>query len=118
MIPDTVLKRVSSLCEQIDQHNYRYYVLDDPSVPDGEYDRLMRKLIELETKYPSLITSESPTQRVGAKPIDSVVRAINNILNEGVVIYGVFIHFVAIVVREIKKQHNARVASRPRRVGQ
>jgi DNA ligase (NAD+) len=71
MISDTVLKRVASLCEQINQHNYYYYVLDDPSIPDAEYDRLMRELIELETKYPSLITSESPTQRVGTKPLDS-----------------------------------------------
>jgi len=90
MIPDTVLKRVSSLCEQIDQHNYRYYVLDDPSISDAEYDRLMRELIELETKYPSLITSESPTQRVGAKPIDSFgevkhiapMLSLNNAINQ------------------------------------
>ena len=68
MISKTVLKSVSSLREHINQHNYNYYVLDDPSIADAEYDRLMRELIELETKYPSLITSDSPTQRVGTKP--------------------------------------------------
>jgi len=68
MISKTVLKSVSSLREHINQHNYNYYVLDDPSIADADYDRLMRELIELETKYPSLITSDSPTQRVGTKP--------------------------------------------------
>ncbi|TFG90084.1 MAG: NAD-dependent DNA ligase LigA, partial [Candidatus Atribacteria bacterium] len=49
--------------------NYRYYVLDDPTVSDAEYDRLMRDLIELEEKYPQYITSSSPTQRVGIEPV-------------------------------------------------
>ena len=53
----------------IDQHNYLYYVLDDPSVPDGEYDRLLEQLRQLETAHPELITPESPTQRVGAAPL-------------------------------------------------
>jgi DNA ligase (NAD+) len=59
---------VARLREQIDRHNYRYYVLDDPEVSDAEYDRMMRRLEELEREYPELLTPESPTQRVGAKP--------------------------------------------------
>jgi len=59
---------VGRLREQIDRHNYRYYVLDDPEVADAEYDRLMRRLETLESEHPELLTPDSPTQRVGAKP--------------------------------------------------
>ena len=57
-----------SLREQLIHHNYRYYVLDDPEITDTEYDRLMRRLEELEQAYPELRTRDSPTQRVGAAP--------------------------------------------------
>jgi DNA ligase (NAD+) len=50
------------------EHNYRYYVLDDPIISDAEYDRLLRELQKLETQYPELVTADSPTQRVGAAP--------------------------------------------------
>ena len=59
---------VARLREQIDRHNYRYYVLDDPEVTDAEYDRMMRRLEEIEREHPELLTPDSPTQRVGAKP--------------------------------------------------
>ena len=62
-------ERVAWLRDEIDRHNYQYYVLDEPLVPDSEYDRLLRELQGLEHKYPELITPESPTQRVGAKPL-------------------------------------------------
>lgn len=68
--PRAVLDRIKLLREQIDGHNYRYYVLDDPSVPDAEYDRLMRELQALEAEYPQLVVQESPTQRVGGAPAD------------------------------------------------
>ncbi|MEM7017247.1 MAG: NAD-dependent DNA ligase LigA [Pseudomonadota bacterium] len=58
----------------MEAHNYAYHVLDNPTVPDSEYDRLMRDLQMLEAKYPDLITTESPTQRVGAKPLDAFVQ--------------------------------------------
>ncbi len=61
--------RVSELRDQINFHNYRYYVLDDPEIPDAEYDRLLRELQTLEEQHPELITVDSPTQRVGAAPI-------------------------------------------------
>ena len=61
--------RAQWLRAQIDTHNYAYYVLDAPSVPDAEYDALMRELQALESAHPELITPESPTQRVGAAPL-------------------------------------------------
>ena len=60
--------RAKRLRERIEYHNHRYYVLDDPEIPDAEYDRLMRELEALETADPSLIVPDSPTQRVGAAP--------------------------------------------------
>ena len=59
----------AKLREHLDDWNYRYYVLDDPSVPDAEYDRCLRELQSLEAKNPELIRSDSPTQRVGAQPL-------------------------------------------------
>src|SRR6202521_1530514 len=56
------------LREQINHHNYRYYVLDDPEVTDAEYDQLMRRLEALEREHPELATPDSPTQRIGAAP--------------------------------------------------
>ncbi len=63
-------KKIEKLREEINLHNYRYYVLDDPLVSDAEYDRLMRELQELEVLFPHLITPDSPTQRVGAPPLE------------------------------------------------
>ena len=60
-------RRVAALRELIDQYDHRYYVLDDPSVPDAEYDRLMRELRELEAQHPALVTADSPTQRVSGQ---------------------------------------------------
>jgi DNA ligase (NAD+) len=57
-------QRVLELRQQIDQHDYRYYVLNEPSVPDAEYDRLMKELREIEAAHPALVTPDSPTQRV------------------------------------------------------
>jgi len=62
-------QRAKTLREQIRHHNYCYYVLDAPEIPDAEYDRLLRELQELEQKHPELITADSPTQRVGAEPL-------------------------------------------------
>ena len=61
--------RVRELRTQIDHHNYRYYVLDDPEVSDAEYDRLLNELKSLEQQYPDLVTPDSPTRRVGATPV-------------------------------------------------
>ncbi|MDC0663343.1 NAD-dependent DNA ligase LigA [Marinobacter sp. SS21] len=62
----TVAEQILRLRSQIDDHNYRYYVLDDPQIPDVDYDRLFRELQALESEHPALVTPDSPTQRVGA----------------------------------------------------
>lgn len=69
-IPHHVVERVRQLREQIVYHNYRYYVLDKPEIPDAEFDRLFRELQALEAEYPSLVSADSPTQRVGGHALD------------------------------------------------
>lgn len=68
--PDDVQKEVAELRRLIDYHNYRYHVLDRPEIEDAEYDQLFRRLQELEEQHPEFITPDSPTQRVGAKPLE------------------------------------------------
>ncbi len=69
-MPDpSVRARAQRLRAQIEQHNYLYYVLDEPQIPDSEYDRLFRSLQQLESEYPELVTPDSPTQRVGGQPL-------------------------------------------------
>jgi len=68
--PPKVVSRVKELREQLHYHNYRYYVLDEPVASDAEYDRLLLELERLEEEYPELVTPDSPTQRVGAAPLD------------------------------------------------
>ncbi len=67
-VPESVRRRVEVLRKEINYHNYRYYVLDSPVIPDVEYDKLMEELKRLEAQYPELVTPDSPTQRVGAPP--------------------------------------------------
>ena len=69
--PIDIVRRMELLHRTIDHHNYRYYVLDDPEIPDAEYDRLMTELVRLEEAYPELVTAVSPTQRVGAPPLSA-----------------------------------------------
>ena len=63
--------QIQDLRDQLNDHNYRYYVLDDPLISDSEYDQLFRELQKLETDNPNLITEDSPTRRVGAEPLSS-----------------------------------------------
>lgn len=67
-VPAAVAKRVRQLRDQLEHHNHRYYVLDDPEVSDAEYDRLLLELRRTEEKYPDLVTPDSPTQRVSGAP--------------------------------------------------
>ena len=71
MDQDQAKIRIENLRESLEYHSHRYYVLDDPEISDAEYDRLMRELSGLETTYPEFFDSSSPTQRVGAKPLDA-----------------------------------------------
>jgi DNA ligase (NAD+) len=64
-------KRIEKLRAEINHHNYRYYVLDSPEIGDAEYDALMRELQQLEEQYPQYLTPDSPTQRVGAEPLEA-----------------------------------------------
>jgi DNA ligase (NAD+) len=66
--PASVKKKVEELREKLRHHEYQYHVLDDPEISDAAYDRLMEKLKELEAAYPEIVTSDSPTARVGAPP--------------------------------------------------
>jgi DNA ligase (NAD+) len=70
MISQQAEARLSELRAEIEQHDYRYYVLDAPTIPDAEYDRLMRELQALEAEHPALISADSPTQRVGGEPLE------------------------------------------------
>ena len=66
---ESVQQQLKGLREQIELYNYQYYVLNDPSIPDAEFDRLFRQLQDIEQRCPQLVTAESPTQRVGAAPL-------------------------------------------------
>ena len=68
-------KKIEGLRDQIRHHEYRYFVLDDPEISDAEFDQLMIQLKKLEAEHPELITPDSPTQRVGGKPREGVVKA-------------------------------------------
>lgn len=70
MVSEVIKKRVEKLREEIEYHNYRYYVLDQPEISDTQYDRLMKELEQLEEEYPELRSPNSPTQRVGAPPLE------------------------------------------------
>lgn len=65
---DEAAKRIHQLIDLINEHNYNYYVLDNPTISDAEYDNLMSQLIDLEMAYPDLSAPDSPTQRVGGRP--------------------------------------------------
>lgn len=68
---EEVKQRIEQLRAEINRHNYLYYVLDSPEISDAEYDQLMRELRALEEKYPQFVTPDSPTQRVGAAPVEA-----------------------------------------------
>ncbi len=65
----TIAEKVENLRDQLRYHSHRYYVLDDPDIPDAEYDRLYNELLSFEKKHPELVVIDSPTQRVGSKPL-------------------------------------------------
>jgi len=70
---------IKQLIEQLEYHNYRYHVLDDPFIPDVAYDRLMRELEALEAQYPDLVSANSPSQKVGghaARTFSEVTHAV------------------------------------------
>lgn len=68
-MPDSPAQRAAFLRTEIERHNHAYYVLDAPTIPDAEYDRLFRELQEIEDAHPELLTTDSPTQRVGGRAL-------------------------------------------------
>ena len=68
---EKVKERIEQLKAQVNHHSYRYHVLDSPEISDAEYDALVRELQQLEEKYPQFLTPDSPTQRVGAAPVEA-----------------------------------------------
>jgi len=71
MASEAIKKRVEKLREEIEYHNYRYYILDQPEISDAQYDRLMRELEKFEEEHPELRSPNSPTQRVGVHPLEA-----------------------------------------------
>ncbi len=67
---EQAVQRARQLRQQLEEHAYRYYVLDDPIISDGEYDRLFQELLDLEAQHPEVVSADSPTQRVGGAPLD------------------------------------------------
>ncbi|WP_069470791.1 NAD-dependent DNA ligase LigA [Candidatus Marithrix sp. Canyon 246] len=78
-IPKKIESQAAKLRHTINEHNYYYYVVDDPRVPDSEYDLLLRELQDLEAKYPDLVTADSPSQRVGAPPLDAFAKIVHSV---------------------------------------
>lgn len=72
MSDQEIQDKIKALRDKVHLYDYQYYVLDDPSVPDSEYDRCFKELQKLEAKYPQFVTSNSPTQRVGVTPASSL----------------------------------------------
>ena len=70
MTDDSARSRHTELCQLLHHHNYQYHVLDSPEITDAEYDRLFRELLDLEREHPELVTSDSPSQQVGAPPAE------------------------------------------------
>ncbi|MDR3490889.1 MAG: NAD-dependent DNA ligase LigA [Gammaproteobacteria bacterium] len=79
MTEKSIRERIEQLRKEINEHNYHYYVLSDPVISDAEFDRVFRELQELEKANPQLITLDSPTQRVGAKPLSAFTQVTHQI---------------------------------------
>ena len=79
MSEENIINRMAVICQQIHRYNHQYYVLDEPSVPDVEYDRLMRELTTLETEYPQLKLLDSPSQKVGGVALKSFSQVVHQL---------------------------------------
>ncbi len=79
MNQDEALKQINALKKELNQYNYEYHVLDQPTVEDYVYDQKLKQLIQLENEFPDLVTDDSPTQRVGGAPLDKFVKVEHSI---------------------------------------
>ena len=76
---ENIKTKIHALQQTLNEHSYRYHVLDAPTIPDAEYDQLYRELQQLEAEHPEAITPDSPTQRVGDKPLDRFTQVTHKI---------------------------------------
>ncbi len=88
-------QRAGELRQEINYHNYRYYVLDQPVISDAQYDKLLRELQQLESDHPELITPDSPTQRVGARPSEKFGEVRHKVPMTSMVLMPVFIGIIS-----------------------
>lgn len=117
MAKDSAGHQIKSLREELNRHIYLYYVCDNPEISDAEYDRLYRKLEKLEKEHPELITPDSPTQRVGAPPLESFKKfthdepmlSLSNIFSE-----EEFLEFDQRIKRFLKKDRPVEYVAEPK----
>ncbi len=97
-------EQIEQLRDELRYHNYRYYVLDEPTISDAEYDQMFRRLDELEEQFPDLVTADSPTQRVGAPPreeLGTVVHRAPMLSLQSVYSEEEMRHYVETVIAEV-----------------
>ena len=75
---ETAERKLEELRKEINEHNHAYHVLDSPRISDEEFDGLMRELIRLETLYPELTAADSPSRKIGGKPVDSFRQVVHS----------------------------------------
>lgn len=114
--PKKIQQKVAELRDAINEHNYYYYVLDDPRIPDSEYDRLLRELQTLEVQNPELVTPDSPTQRVGAPPLSAFAEVVHTtpMLSLGNAFEDKEVHDFDKRVRERLKRTNMEYVAEPK----
>ena len=117
-IPLDIENEVKQLHQALHYHNHRYYVLDDPEIPDSEYDQLLRRLQSLEHDYPELLSADSPSQRVGAKPLDAFKQVTHLVpmlsLNNAFTEEELFAYEKRLLDRLKNKQHHLEYTAEPK----
>jgi DNA ligase (NAD+) len=117
MSEQATVKRIAEICQQIHQYNHQYYVLDEPSVPDAEYDRLMRELLALETEFPQLKTMDSPSQKVGGaalKSFSQVTHQLPMLSLDNVFSPDEWQAFVKRIKDRLKSEHDFAICAEPK----
>lgn len=117
MSEQATVKRIAEICQQIHQYNHQYYVLDEPSVPDAEYDRLMRELLALETEFPQLKTMDSPSQKVGGaalKSFSQVAHQLPMLSLDNVFSPDEWQAFVKRIKDRLKSEHDFAICAEPK----
>lgn len=100
-------KRAEELRQEIEKHNYYYYVLDSPLITDEEYDALYRELVEIERRFPQIVTPDSPTQRVGGRPREefrTVVHEVPMLSMDNVFTQEELLNFISRVHRILERK--------------